>query len=466
LAGAVSFPLPSFLTADGAIRMVQSVDRLIAWATAMKMQGLARIEEAIGEESPPRRQGQPVRFGGDEAHALAVTEVATASEGSAGRSLNDAADLCSSQWPVLEALAEGNISSAHARIILELARSLPEGKAEEFGVMALRKVATRQGRRRTPSELRACLRPAQERLHPESLTARKEAAHRERGVWFSPERDGMCTLTAHLAAEVGLAIYNGLELDAQQASMQLVSARAAGLGNEQGRLKADWSSARPALRADALVHRLLGGAEGSCGAPFRAEVVVTVPVGMVIEDCGGSADSAAMQGMAEFEGYGPIDAPAARRLAALAPNWQRLFTNHTTGHALGMGRTAYRPPKALLRYLHSRDGTCRFPGCRSRATACEPDHIIEWQDGGTTNASNLAMLCRRHHALKSIGAWTYKPSTETGNLAWRSPTGRTYTTEAVAFAPATEAVAFAPGTEAVAFAPGLHPLKAPEPPPF
>ena len=82
---------------------------------------------------------------------------------------------------------------------------------------------------------------------------------------------------------------------------------------------------------------------------------------MVIEDCGGSADSAAMQGMAELEGYGPIDAPAARRLAALAPNWQRLFTDYTTGHALGMGRTAYRPPKALLRYLHSRDGTCRFP---------------------------------------------------------------------------------------------------------
>ena len=78
----------------------------------------------------------------------------------------------------------------------------------------------------------------------------------------------------------------------------------------------------------------------------------------------------------------------------------------------------------------SRDGTCRFPGCTRPATACEPDHTIEWQDGGTTDAGNLAMLCRRHHALKSIGAWTYKHSSPTGDLTWRSPLGREYNTEA------------------------------------
>ncbi|MCA4135771.1 DUF222 domain-containing protein, partial [Arthrobacter sp. M4] len=67
--------------------------------------------------------------------------------------------------------------------------------------------------------------------------------------------------------------------------------------------------------------------------------------------------------VAELEGYGPIDAHTARRLAALAPSWHRLFTDPVTGEALGVGRTAYRPPQALRRYLNHRDKTCRFPGC-------------------------------------------------------------------------------------------------------
>ena len=201
--------------------MVASADRVIAWATAQKVRALARAEEAMGEESPRRQENQPVRFGGDETHALAVAEVSTAcalSEGTAARLLHDAADLTTSQWQVLEAVEAGEISEAHARVILDQARSLPAEQAEKFSTAALRRTRTRQGRLRTPSELRACLRRLRECLHPESLTARKAAARRERGVWFSAEPDGMCTLTARLAAEAGLAIFNGLDSDARQAA--------------------------------------------------------------------------------------------------------------------------------------------------------------------------------------------------------------------------------------------------------
>jgi hypothetical protein len=135
-------------------------------------------------------------------------------------------------------------------------------------------------------------------------------------------------------------------------------------------------------------------------------------------------------------------------LAALAPAWYLLFTDGTTGEALGVGRRAYRPPKALRRYLQCRDGTCRFPGCTRRASVCEPDHTVEWQDGGTTDPGNLAMLCRRHHALKSIGAWSYRHSSPSGDLEWRSPLGRKYTTE-----PADHGKV-------------LNMLQQPEPPPF
>jgi hypothetical protein len=464
LAGTLSVPLPSFLTAEGALGVVEATDRVIAWATAMKMRALARVEEAMGEESPARMENQPVRFGGDEAHALAVSEVSTAcalSDGTAARWLHDAGDLATSQWEVLEAVQGGEISEAHARIILDQARSLPAGQAEKFATMALQRTRTRHGRRRTPAEFRSCLRRLRERLHPDSLTARKEAAQRERGVWFMAEPDGMCTLTARLSAETGLAIFNGIDQHARQAS-----ARAAEPTDQPG--AAPDQHTLPELRADAFTCRFLGGSAGSETGAFRAEIIVTIPVQNVLSN--GTESAAALPAgeleaggpeTAELEGYGPIDAATARRLAAHAPTWHRLFTDRTTGQALGVGRTAYRPPQALRRYLNSRDRTCRFPGCTRPATTCEPDHTIEWQNGGTTDPGNLAMLCQQHHALKSIGAWTYTQSTPTADLQWRSPLGREYSTE-----PADFGEALYPGDPpGTTLKPPDH-SAAPDPPPF
>jgi hypothetical protein len=107
----------------------------------------------------------------------------------------------------------------------------------------------------------------------------------------------------------------------------------------------------------------------------------------------------------ELEGYGPIDASTARALAAAAPSWQRLFEG-PGGVPLSLGRSAYRPPKGLRRFIEYRDGTCQFPGCARPARRAEIDHITEWQDGGATDAANLQALCPRHHALKSLRLWT------------------------------------------------------------
>ncbi|HKU12277.1 MAG TPA: DUF222 domain-containing protein [Sinomonas sp.] len=459
--GTISVPVASSLTADGALRTANAADRLIAWATAAKLRALARVEEAMGEEPRERREGQPARLGGDEAHALAVAEVATAgavSEHTAARLLNDAADLAGEQWAVLEALEWGDISPAHARVIIDTARTVPAEHAGAFSRIALQRARTRTGRRRTPAELRTCLRKLREQLHPEALETRKKTAQRERGVWFAPEPDGMCTLTAHLPAEAGLAIYTGLDRAARTAKAHANEPDDSTQTTKPGH-SADTSApaARAAeertlsqLRADALIHHLLDGPSAQDASPaapdggpeaapslatfgqLRPEVVITIPLELALgaETNEGTDDAtiAKASATAELEGYGPIDAATARRLASLAPNWFRLFTDAVTGKALGVGRTAYRPPQALRRYLAHRDGGCIFPTCTHPSTGCEPDHTIEWQDGGTTDPDNLALLCRKHHALKSIGAWSYTHTT-TGELTWRSPVGRIHTTE-------------------------------------
>jgi hypothetical protein len=155
----------------------------------------------------------------------------------------------------------------------------------------------------------------------------------------------------------------------------------------------------------------------------KAEIVVHIPLAVLL----GASDDAA-----ELEGYGVVDATTARQLAAAAPTWERLMTDDE-GVPVMLGRTAYRPPAGLRRFIQFRDGTCLVPGCTCAAERAEVDHTIEWQDGGTTDADNLALLCRKHHALKSLALFHLrresKSSTVSGELVWETMLGRRYPAE-------------------------------------
>jgi hypothetical protein len=169
---------------------------------------------------------------------------------------------------------------------------------------------------------------------------------------------------------------------------------------------------------------LLGGRHG---APDRmserpgdgrpaAQINVTVPVLTLL-----GVDDAP----AELEGYGPIPAEIARRLAAHAPSFTRLLTHPESGAVLSVGRTSYAVPADLKRWLRVRDRTCRHPGCCVPAARCELDHTRPWSQAGGTDHDNLAHLCRKHHMLKSEGIWRYSRSPN-GALVATSPGGRTY----------------------------------------
>ncbi len=85
----------------------------------------------------------------------------------------------------------------------------------------------------------------------------------------------------------------------------------------------------------------------------------------------------------------------------------------------------YRPSAALDRAVRARDVTCRFPGCRRSADSAgtDLDHTIPWPEG-PTSATNLAVLCRRHHRLKHTPGWNVQLD-PTGVMTWTTPTGRT-----------------------------------------
>jgi hypothetical protein len=144
------------------------------------------------------------------------------------------------------------------------------------------------------------------------------------------------------------------------------------------------------------------------------KVVVTVPVLTLLR----RTDEPA-----RLEGYGPIDADTARRLAADAPSFHRLLTHPLTGVRLDLDRTTYAPPADLRLRVQLRDEVCRFPGCERAAHSCDIDHAREWQDRGVTRAANLVSLCRGDHNGTSSGLVT-ECVREDDSVDWETLWGR------------------------------------------
>jgi hypothetical protein len=283
--------------------------------------------------------------------------------------------------------------------------------------------------------------------------------------------DGMCWLTAYLPLEVGSAI--DTHLDAVARSLQspnehrgLAQLRAdaladlalgcgapasasalaaASVGLAPGGLAtaggASTSASAGPVTASSTEPGGWPAARGRAPSGIRCEVVVTIPAATLA----GNADTPA-----EILGYGPLDAETARALAGEAATWTKLWVDPSNGAPLAIGRTRYVPTAAMRRFLGARDHTCRFPGCDRPPAATEADHTHEWADGGPTGTDNLALLCREHHRLKSLGHWTVAhigarqdhavtrgraaiegpadPRPQPGTLEWTSPSGRTYVT--------------------------------------
>ena len=155
------------------------------------------------------------------------------------------------------------------------------------------------------------------------------------------------------------------------------------------------------------------------GIGIRPRVLVTVPLLTML---------ARSEEPGALEGYGPIDADTARRIAARAPSFTRILTHPETGAVLSVGRDRYAVPKDLRTWLRVRDETCRFPSCNRSAARADVDHVTDWQYGGGTDYGNLVHLCRSHHRLKHHTAWSSR-SAGGGRVRWLSPSGQEYETQ-------------------------------------
>lgn len=147
---------------------------------------------------------------------------------------------------------------------------------------------------------------------------------------------------------------------------------------------------RPATqrRADALVDIVRRGVSspGSQPKTDKAQVVVTIGLDDLNEGTHGAGVTST----------GEVLAPSVvRRMACDAGIIPVVLGGES--EVLDLGRTVRWFTPAQKRAIWLRDGGCTYPGCTMPPQWCDAHHVDWWSRGGTSDVTNGALLCQRHH---------------------------------------------------------------------
>jgi len=248
-----------------------------------------------------------------------------------------------------------------------------------------------------------------QRLEPTAVRLARETEE-NRHIGISPLHSGMAEIWGDVRAPDALAFDRRLD--------ELAATVCSADPRTKAQRRADALSAL-ATRATAMA---CACGSSDCPAADQGATVGDVVIHVLADAATVSGDSTAP---GYVPGFGGLSAEAVRQLttsAKLRPVVQPKDCAPEPG---------YRPSAALADFIRCRDLTCRFPGCDRPAECADIDHTVPWPLG-PTHPSNLKLLCRIHHLLKTfysgVNGWRDRQEPD-GTVIWTSPTGHTYTTK-------------------------------------
>lgn len=454
---------PAALSADDQLSFLEVLERHVGWLYALQASALV----AVAGHSPVRTEITVVRPAGAAlATASAASgrpdgglpsgdvsrgarpveicledlvrdEVASAlrwSSGHAQSRITGARLLAADLRQTRDALAAGQISPAHASVIAEGARRLPGYGSDDpaqrarfsWGCEVLQERALRVALASTVTRTRRAVGLAVAALLDAESDVERRRRHRSAyDVMLLDDGDGSAALLARMPAEHAHACMATITALARDPRLEVPCDASAGERRVHalsaliiGADPRPWGPVgeRPDRPSDERPDRPSDERPVSFGPRPRLHLDVVISLEALL----GLTEQPAL-----LPGGWPISAEAVRGLLDDA-TMRRLVTEPITGRLLDYGRRVYQVPDALRGFIGARDRTCRFPGCNRRATTCEIDHALAWDDGGTTAPANLGALCTRHHLAKTHGGWRITESREDGSCIWRSPLGRRY----------------------------------------
>jgi hypothetical protein len=296
---------------------------------------------------------------------------------------------------VRDALAEGDVSFEHARVLSDLATprngDVVERLQAEF--MDLAKVLPFE---RWRTEVQGLVDLADEdggfRPGPESSTLRMTTGF-----------GGSVEMAGTLTALDGAALRQAVEAEADRLALQFRREVQAGAR--------DVVPARAELLAQALSELVRTGVAARWSG--KGPVTDLTLVAHATDPLGTASAHGTTQDLSEATVRALCCDPVVRTVVL-----------DSLGNPVDLGRSTRIVPKELRRALEVRDGGCVFPGCDAPSSWCDSHHVVHWADGGPTSAQNLASLCRHHHGVTHRRGWTMiaDPDHEQ-RFCWTRPDG-------------------------------------------
>lgn len=145
-----------------------------------------------------------------------------------------------------------------------------------------------------------------------------------------------------------------------------------------------------ARRADALLDLVTRAVSAPDGTPRQAKttLIVTTDLATLTRQARGAGRTLAGD---------LLTTDTIRRLACDADLIPMVLGS--PGQVLDHGTTVRLFTPAQTRHLWQRDQGCSFPGCSKPPSWTDAHHLIHWADGGPTDLTNAALLCRAHHTV-------------------------------------------------------------------
>ena len=309
-----------------------------------------------------------------------------------------------------EALAEGNVTSAHVDALSNGLKILGE-QSERLVERAPELLATAQTM--TADEFTKFVRRTAQALTDDGGVSRFEKQRRQTFIRHWVDAEGMTNLFGKFDPERGSIV--AALLDAGVEAMFHS-------GDSEVPIECD-SSIEPNdhRRALALVAMLQGRPDGltgiaiggsSCDRPARAEIVVHIDYELLSGHVSelGLSDARTCRTLNGSE----LTVETIRRLACEAEIIPLVLDGKSVPLDVGKSKrlaTAYQ--RRALAAVHE---TCAIDGCSVKFSHCEPHHIDYWENGGATDLNNLVPLCSRHHHAAHEGGWKLKLNPETREL--------------------------------------------------
>ena len=293
-----------------------------------------------------------------------VREMLTCAPAAASRDVHLARDLTA--LPELaRAVADGQLSVEHARVISSLRKDLPDD-AVRAALPPLIEAALHTH----PTELRRWVLSVRDGYAPGQRELRDVQQYEQRALSAASTFDGM---------GVGSWTLHPVGHETVMTALHAFSQPISGDDRSPAQRRAD------ALITIAEIALAAGQAPETGG--IKPHVTVVLDLTTLENRAGAPAAS---------YGYGTISSPGWAQRICCDAGISRIITGGTS-EILDAGRTTRTFTASQRRAVIVRDQHCTWDGCDLPAAWCEVHHRKHWSDGGDTSVDNGVLVCGRHH---------------------------------------------------------------------